>query len=114
LVQWADNTLAAGNLPILRTVKPHVVAVIPLADLVDPHTGPGAARTGFGATIPAARARLLACDGGITRIVIGPESQPLDMGRTHRVVPPICGGPPRSAAGTACSPAATPLPTRPC
>src|SRR3954454_9645372 len=23
-VQWADNTLAAGDLPILRTVKPHV------------------------------------------------------------------------------------------
>ena len=87
-VQWADNTLAAGGLPILRTVKPHVFAVIPLADLADPHPGPGAARTGFGATISAARARLLACDGGITRIVIGPESQPLDMGRTHRVVPP--------------------------
>jgi hypothetical protein len=91
LVQWADNTLAAGGLPILRTVKPHVVALIPLADLADladPHTGHGAAETGFGARISAARARMLACDGGITRIVIGPESQPLEMGRTHRVVPP--------------------------
>jgi hypothetical protein len=88
LVQWADNTLAAGELPILRTVKPHVIALIPLADLADPHTGHGAATTGFGARISAARARMLACDGGITRIVIGPESQPLEMGRTHRVVPP--------------------------
>jgi hypothetical protein len=35
-VQLADNTLAAGDLPILRTVKPHVVVTIPLADLVDP------------------------------------------------------------------------------
>ena len=43
LVQWADNTLAAGNLPILRTVKPHVVVTIGLDDLVDPATGPGAA-----------------------------------------------------------------------
>lgn len=86
-VQWADNTLAAGGLPILRTVKPHVVALIPLADLADPHTGHGAAETGFGSRISAARARMLACDGGITRIVIGPGSQPLDMGRTHRVVP---------------------------
>ena len=42
-VQLADNTLAAGNLPILRTVKPHVVVTIDLDDLVDPHTGPGAA-----------------------------------------------------------------------
>jgi hypothetical protein len=87
-VQWADNTLAAGDLPTLRTVKPHVVVTIPLADLVDPHTGPGAAQTGFGARISAARARWLACDGGISRIVIGPEGQPLDLGRAKRVFPP--------------------------
>ena len=88
LVQWADVTLAAGHAPILRTVKPHVVVTIPLADLVDPATLPGAGRTGFGAEISAARARMLACDGNVTRIVIGPEGQPLDLGRTHRVVPP--------------------------
>jgi hypothetical protein len=87
-VQLADNVLAAGDLPFLRTVKPHVVALIPLADLADPHPGPGAATTGFGARISAARARWLACDGNVSRIVIGPEGQPLDVGRTHRVVPP--------------------------
>jgi hypothetical protein len=87
-VQWADNTLAAGDLPILRTVKPHVVATINLDDFADPATGPGAARTGFGARISAARARWLACDGNITRIVIGPEGQPLNLGRTKRVFPP--------------------------
>jgi hypothetical protein len=88
LVQWADNTLAAGNLPFLRTVKPHVVVTVGLDDLADPHTGPGAAQTGFGARISAARARWLACDGNISRIVIGPEGQPLDVGRTKRVFPP--------------------------
>jgi hypothetical protein len=88
LVQLSDTSLAAGTLPILRTVKPHVGVLIPLADLVDPATGPGAAQTGFGAQISAARARWLACDGAITRIVIGPEGQPLDLGRTKRVVPP--------------------------
>jgi hypothetical protein len=88
LVQLADTALAAGTLPILRTVKPHVGVLIPLADLADPGTGPGAGETGFGAHISAARARWLACDGTITRIVIGPEGQPLDLGRTQRVVPP--------------------------
>jgi hypothetical protein len=88
LVQLADNALAAGNLPILRTVKPHVIVTIPLADLVDPASGPGAAETGFGATISAARARWLACDGNVSRVVMGPEGQPLDHGRTKRVVPP--------------------------
>ena len=88
LVQGVDNALASGQAPILRTVKPHVVVMIDVDDLADRATGPGAGQTGFGAMISAARARMLACDGGITRIVIGPESQPLDLGRTHRVVPP--------------------------
>ncbi|WP_347057919.1 DUF222 domain-containing protein [Blastococcus sp. HT6-30] len=88
LVQLADNQLAAGSLPVLRTVKPHVVVRVDLTDLVDPSRGPTAGRMGFGATISAARARWLACDGTITRIVLGPEGQPLDLGRSHRVVPP--------------------------
>ena len=88
LVQLADNALAAGDLPTLRTVKPQVVVTIDIGDLADPATGPAAADMGFGATVSAARARWLACDGNITRLVIGPEGQPLDVGRTKRVVPP--------------------------
>jgi hypothetical protein len=88
LVQWADVTLAAGTAPILRTVKPQVIVTIALTDLVDPYNTPGAARTGFGAEISAARARMLACDGNVTRIVIGPDDHSLHMGRTKRVSPP--------------------------
>ena len=87
-VQLCDNQLAAGNLPTLRTVKPHVVVGIDLDDLVDAATGPGAADLGFGAVISAARARQLACDGSISRIVMGPDGVPLDLGRDHRVVTP--------------------------
>ncbi|MGY1841880.1 MULTISPECIES: DUF222 domain-containing protein, partial [unclassified Modestobacter] len=72
-VQVCDNALASGDLPTLRTVKPHVVVGIDLEDLVDPATGAGAAELGFGATISAARARYLACDGSISRIVMGPD-----------------------------------------
>jgi hypothetical protein len=88
LVQWADNTLAAGQLPILRTVKPHVVVMIGIDELVDPTTGPGAGEMGFGATISAARARWLACDSTVSRVVMGPDGQLLDFGRTRRIVPP--------------------------
>jgi hypothetical protein len=88
LVQLCDNALASGNLPILRTVKPHVIVKVGIDDLVDPATGPGVAELGFGATISAARARMLACDGTVTRIVFGPDGRPLDLGRSKRVVPP--------------------------
>jgi Domain of unknown function (DUF222) len=88
LVQLADNALAAGSLPILRTVKPHVVVSVRLEDLLDGHDTPGAARTGFGQVLSAAAARWLACDASITRIVLDPDGLPLDVGRTQRVVPP--------------------------
>jgi hypothetical protein len=88
LVQVADNALASGNLPVLRTVKPQIVVTIGVEDLFDPSTGPGAATSGFGAILSAARARWAACDGAITRLVLDPDGQPLDYGRTKRLVPP--------------------------
>ncbi|MGY1668405.1 DUF222 domain-containing protein [Geodermatophilus sp. SYSU D00696] len=85
-VQLADNALASGALPVLRTVKPHIAVRVDLDDLADPATGPGTATMGFGATISAARARWLACDGAISRVVFGPDGVPLDLGRSRRLV----------------------------
>jgi hypothetical protein len=87
LVQLADNALAAGGLPTLRGHKPQVIVKIDLEDLADPGTGRGAAEMGFGAQISAARARWLACDGAVTRIVMSPDGMPLDHGRTLRLFP---------------------------
>jgi Domain of unknown function (DUF222) len=87
LVQLCDNALAAGSLPILRGHKPQVIVTIGIEDLVDPGVGRGAADMGFGATVSAARARWLACDGQVTRIVLGPDGVPLEHGRTVRLFP---------------------------
>jgi hypothetical protein len=88
LVQLTDNALASGVLPINRTVKPHVVITVDGDDLADPEPHMGAAATGFGDLLSAAKARGLACDAQITRLVIDPDGLPLDVGRTQRVVPP--------------------------
>ena len=88
LVQLADNQLASGDLPFLRTVKPNVVVTIAAADLFDPTHGPAAAVTGFGSLLSAETARALACDGTITPVVLDGHGMPLNIGRTKRVVPP--------------------------
>ena len=88
MVQLADNQLASGHLPFLRTVKPNVVVTIRATDLFDPAIGPAAATTGFGGFLSAARARALACDGSMTPVLIDDHGMPLNMGRTKRVSPP--------------------------
>ena len=50
--------------------------------------GPDQGVGGFGTILSAARARWAACDPDITRIVLDPDGQPLDVGRTLRLVPP--------------------------
>jgi hypothetical protein len=87
LVQLADLHLAAGDLPVLRKVKPQVTALIQLEDLADPDTRPAATRLGSGSGASNTVARQAACDGDVARILLGPEGLPLDVGRAHRLVP---------------------------
>src|SRR3712207_7746918 len=58
------------------------------ADLVGPGDDPAAGTTGSGAAISATRARRIACDSQVSRIVFGPDSVPVDLGRAQRVVSP--------------------------
>jgi hypothetical protein len=49
---------------------------------------PGISETGSGTVLLVDEIRRLACDGNVTRVVFGPDSQPLDVGRTKRLVAP--------------------------
>ena len=88
LVQLVDNELASGTLPFLRVAKPQLLVTIGGPDLTDPGVGRGAAEAGFGAPLSAARARWVGCDATVTRIVLDPDGQPLDVGRSRRTAPP--------------------------
>jgi len=81
----ADRPTVAGERPHLNVVlhadalqndttrpeRPHAVASFE-------DTGP----------VPSSALRRLACDAAITRVVLGPRSEPLDVGRRSAVVPP--------------------------
>lgn len=47
-----------------------------------------AAETTWGAVLGSETARRLACDASITRVVLDPQGQPLDVGRRTRLIPP--------------------------
>jgi hypothetical protein len=111
VVQLADNALASGDLPTLRTVKPHVIVMIPVDDLADPATGPCSAATGFGAQISAARARWLACDGNVSRVLSDPRASRWTWAAPIASSHHTCAGRSRSGTGTASSPAVTRRPT---
>jgi hypothetical protein len=88
LVQWADNTLAAGTAPLLRRNRPQVAVKVTSEDLAEPATGKGAATLGFGGILSAAKARQIACDAELRRYLIDPDGELLDLGRSQRLVTP--------------------------
>ena len=83
LVELARRGLDTG-LPEQAGERPHLQVTVDWATLV----GRGAADLDWQTTIPAEAARRLACDAGVSRILTDPASQPLDVGRRTRTIPP--------------------------
>jgi hypothetical protein len=84
LVELARHALDTAELPDTGGERPHVNVTIDLTAL---STATGAADLDFTGPVPAERARQLACDAGISRIITAGASQPLDVGRRTRTVP---------------------------
>jgi uncharacterized protein DUF222/HNH endonuclease len=85
LVDALDIALASGDLPTRGGIKPHIAVTIDLNDLI----AAGRQATGdltYGDGLSASAIRRLACDAGIIPIVLGSDSQPLDVGREFRYV----------------------------
>jgi hypothetical protein len=78
---WLDRS----DRPAVGGERPHVIVTVDLQSLVG-RLGRTCELEDVGPIAPEA-ARRLACDARVTRVIVGPSSQPLDVGRTTPVVP---------------------------
>jgi hypothetical protein len=83
LVAICERALKARELSDTGGVAPHVSVIVDYATLMKAQ-GAGGATLGFGTVISADAARMLACDGSISRIITGPHGEILDSGRATR------------------------------
>jgi hypothetical protein len=83
LVTICERALRAGELPDTGGVAPHVSVIVDYTTLTRAQ-GASGATLGYGTVISGAAARMLGCDGSISRIITGPEGQVLDSGRATR------------------------------
>ncbi|UOY00525.1 HNH endonuclease signature motif containing protein [Blastococcus sp. PRF04-17] len=87
LVELCRQSLNAGRLPEVRGQSPHVRVAIDLLALCAHRGTPGFGELPFAGPISAETARRIACDAGVSRIIVGPNSLPLDVGREQRLFP---------------------------
>jgi hypothetical protein len=87
LVELCRQALNGGGLPEVRGQSPHVRVGIDLMALSSDRGTPGFGELPFAGPISAETARRIACDAGVSRIIVGPNSLPLDVGREQRLFP---------------------------
>jgi hypothetical protein len=80
-----DLALNTPDLPMQAGERAHVMIAVSLQDL---KSGIGRAMLGDTGTMSAAEARIHACDCKLIPAVLGGKSEPLDLGRQRRLVPP--------------------------
>jgi hypothetical protein len=83
LVAICERALKAGELPASGGVAPHVCVIVDYATITRAQGAPGAT-LGYGTVISGDAARMLGCDGSVSRIITGPAGEILDSGRATR------------------------------
>lgn len=90
---WLDR----ADRPEVAGERPHLTVTVSVEALAGPGTSAPPQRADDRGVAPfldhvgpidAATVRRLACDASVTRVVLGPRSEPLDVGRRTAVVPP--------------------------
>ena len=87
MVDMCRTVLDTGMAGDVGSVRPHITitaTVDAMASLEDAEAAGAVAITDLGTSLSAAAFQRLACDGTFRRLVVGPEGQPLDIGRATR------------------------------
>ena len=84
LVELANHGLDAGVLPSQAGQRPHVQVTTTLETLLGVCGAPAGVLQ-FSEPVSVATVQRLACDSSVTRILLGPKSTMLDVGRAKRV-----------------------------
>jgi hypothetical protein len=87
LVEICRRVLDRGA-PLSGGERPHLAVVVPLDTLEGRTRAAGAEVSWVQQPVSGEAARRLACDAQVSRIITGPECQPLDAGRATRTIPP--------------------------
>lgn len=87
LVELCRQALHGDTLPDVRGQRPHLRVTIDWMALCAERGVPGFGQLAFAGPISAETARRIACDAGVSRVLTGPNSLPLDVGREQRTSP---------------------------
>ena len=87
LVSLLERILGEGWLPTARGARPHVTITADLPTLLGLPGAP-AADTTWGGPLSAETLRRLACDAGVSFVLLDQHGVPLDVGREQRTVTP--------------------------
>jgi Domain of unknown function (DUF222) len=86
LVEICRHYLDHGDLPIEGGEAPHVTVGVPWEAVRD-NLATSKLPNLFGPSLSPAQLAEMLCDCKLGRVVFGPDSQPLDVGREHRTAP---------------------------
>jgi hypothetical protein len=80
----SERFLRDGDRPMVGGERPNVTVTVGLEAL---RSAEGSCEMDHAGSVPVSLAQALACDASITRVVLSPRSEPLDVGRRTPVVP---------------------------
>lgn len=84
LLEVVQHSLDTGVMPSGASQRTHVVLTASVETVMGLEGAPGGDLE-FGGVVPAATVQRLACDASIRRVLLGPDSVPIDVGRNLRV-----------------------------